>query len=134
MTRTILQYLSVGIGGMTGAALRYLISLWLGSGTSLFPWATFAVNMSGAFLLSFLLFLPVTQKKVSPIILPGITTGLLGAYTTFSTLTIEIVQLFDGHAWLASAYLLLSFFLGLVCSFAGYKFARNLPGKWSTPS
>lgn len=133
MKISILSYLSVGIGGMLGASLRYGLGIWFSDNTNIFPWATLTVNLSGAFLLSFLLFLPVTIKKVPPFILTGATTGILGAYTTYSTLTLEIVQLVETHLVISIIYLILSIFGGLFFSFIGYKISQILPagGKYS---
>src|SRR5699024_10595303 len=108
MKTSSLTYISVGIGGMLGAALRYFISIWVEATLSLFPWATFAVNLTGAFLPSFLLSFPITKEKVPPFILTGVTTGLLGAYTTCSTFTLERIQLADTHVFISLTYMFFS--------------------------
>src|SRR5699024_2416548 len=96
-----LTHISDGIGGMLGTSLRYFISIWVQDTYSFFLFPTFTVNLTGAFLLSFLLFLPITKEKVPPFILTGVTTGLLGAYTTFSTFTLEMIQLAETHLFIS---------------------------------
>lgn len=120
-------YLAVGIGGMIGSCLRYLVSLLFQLGNvSEFPWATLTVNMSGAFLLTFLLFHPVIKSKLSPIVFTAMTTGLVGSYTTFSTITVETVMLWQVSYVTASVYIFLTFIGGLFCSYLGYKIACQI--------
>ena len=122
------QFLAVGAGGMIGASLRYVISLWTTqSGIQSFPWATLFVNLSGAFLLSFILFLPSMRLKVHPIVLTGITTGILGSFTTFSTFSLETYQLFQQQISLALLYIAATLMLGFLCNFLGFKLARRIP-------
>lgn len=117
-------YLAVGIGGIIGATLRYLVSILFGAGNGLhFPWATFTVNMSGAFILSFILFHPKITNKISPIYFTALTTGIIGSYTTFSAITMEVVTLWQNNLPLALSYLFLTVVGGLLCSFGGYKVA-----------
>src|SRR5699024_6865066 len=108
MKKSSLTYISVGIGGMLGASLRYFISIWVRVTFSLFPWAIFSVNLTGAFLLSFLLFSPITKEKVPPFILTGVTTGLLGAYTTFSPFSLEMIQLAETQLFISLSYMFFS--------------------------
>src|SRR5699024_1876156 len=93
----------------------------------LFAWATFTIDLTGAFLLSFLLFLPITKDKVPPFILTGVTTGLIGAYTSFSTFTLGMFKLAATHLFISFTYMILSIIGGLCCSFIGYKLARIIP-------
>lgn len=117
-------YVSIGVGGMIGSCVRYAIASFLGLGDrNAFPWETFIVNITGVFILSFIMFLPMIQKKIHPVILSGITTGILGSYTTFSTLSLELV-LFMQTNWLqAGIYLISTILGGILFSFFGYKAA-----------
>src|SRR5699024_12854506 len=101
MKTSSLTFISVGIGGTLCASLRYFICIWVQDTCSLFPWATFTVNLTGAFLLSFLLFLPITKEKIPPFILTGVTAGLVGAYTTFSTFTLDMIELSEPHLFIS---------------------------------
>ncbi len=95
---------------------------------STFPWATLLVNLTGAFLLPFILFHPLIKMKLHPTITTALTTGLIGSYTTFSTITIEVVFLFQTSMLLTSIYLLVTICGGLFCSFLGYKSIQKLAG------
>lgn len=126
-------YLAVGIGGMLGASLRFLIANFFENMSgSVFPWATFLVNATGAFLLTFLLFLPAVKKRLGETLFVGITTGLLGSYTTFSLIIIELEALFSHHKGLAALYLLTTIFIGLFTSYLGYALANRLSNKEAT--
>ena len=77
------------------------------------PWATFAVNIAGAFILGATITL--LQERMPPTAYrrPLIGTGFCGALTTFSTVQIELLDLIDaGHAGLAVAYALTSIVIG----------------------
>ncbi|QDP01277.1 fluoride efflux transporter CrcB [Thalassotalea sp. PS06] len=87
-------YLFVAIGGACGASLRYFISqmvlIWLGKG---FPFATLLVNITGSLLMGFLYGL-IQQGIIEVVVyrtLIGI--GFLGAFTTFSTFSLDTLLL-----------------------------------------
>ncbi|MEI3611578.1 fluoride efflux transporter FluC [Pseudogracilibacillus sp. SO30301A] len=117
-------YLAVGIGGIIGSSLRYLISLLISVAS--FPWSTLIVNVTGAFLLTFILFHPSIKAKLSPIIFTAITTGIIGSYTTFSTITVEVVMLLNSNYVLSIIYLFATIFGGLFCSYLGFRFSYRL--------
>ncbi|MGD9961624.1 fluoride efflux transporter CrcB [Nocardioides sp.] len=96
--------LAVAVGGALGAVLRWSLGLLAPDGQG-FPWTTFAINVSGSFLLALLPALPsVRRHRLLPLFLG---TGVLGGYTTLSTYAEESRVLFaDGRAGLALAYLL----------------------------
>lgn len=81
---------AVAAGGAIGATLRFLFSTWvlqwLGPG---FPWATFGINVSGAFVIGFVLQLGETRIGLPPYARLFVATGVLGGYTTFSTFAYE---------------------------------------------
>lgn len=110
--------LLVGAGGFLGAAARYLLgkyvnNLWKGS----FPLGTFIINISGSFLLGLMVFHPFLVKTLSKEISLGLGVGFLGAFTTFSTLEYETVQLLEKRKTLtAMLYVLLSFILGIAAA------------------
>lgn len=85
-----MSYVAVAIGGAVGAVLRYCFTYW---NVGWFPFGTLAVNWTGCFLLGG--FLAATQKKwpLSPAWRNGIGTGMIGSFTTFSTFTVEILEL-----------------------------------------
>ena len=91
----------VGLGGFLGANARYWLGVWitarLGTG---FPWATFAINVTGSFLLGLLMALVFERAGVprAPVLRLAIAVGFIGAYTTFSTFELETYTLASAGA------------------------------------
>ncbi|NEP20232.1 MAG: fluoride efflux transporter CrcB [Leptolyngbya sp. SIO4C1] len=114
---------AVGLGAAGGALSRYYLTLWFAQrlGTA-FPYGTAFINLSGCLMMGFFATL-FTEKMtaLSPDIKLLITTGFLGAYTTFSTYSLETINLliyrttpWAGLYWLGSATLgVLSIQLGM---------------------
>ena len=119
--------LSVAVGGALGAVARYGIGGWFQQATrSDFPWGTMLVNVTGSLLLGFLMvWLRATTASVEARTL--LTVGVLGGYTTFSTLTYETVAMFQEGEWRrAGFYALGSLVLGLVALIMGMAAADAL--------
>jgi CrcB protein len=112
---------AIGIAGALGALARYgLDGVVSRRFPSPFPWGTFAVNMSGAFVLGFLMTLMTEQLTTASWLRSALTIGLLGAYTTFSTLSYETYRLLeDGAVGLAAANMLGSAAVGLLAVYLG---------------
>ena len=87
-----MPYLAVAIGGFVGAVLRFGLAEFLGTWHG-FPIATFLTNLSGSFLLGFFYTLTLERFPIHPHIRLGVGTGLVGAFTTFSTFTAETWEL-----------------------------------------
>jgi CrcB protein len=86
----------VGVAGAFGALARYLVGRFIAERSyGVFPWGTFAINLSGAFLIG-LLFALVGQKLLATWLQVILATGFLGGYTTFSTMSWEGLQLARG--------------------------------------
>lgn len=116
--------LAVGLGGIIGATSRYIIAEIFPQ-TNNFPTATLFINLIGCFLLSYILFLPALKRMIKPSLLTGLTTGIIGSFTTFSTVMIEIYDLGQTNIILAMIYLFISIFGGLLCCYIGFKLARR---------
>ncbi len=119
----------IGVGGAAGAIARYVVDGWVsGIARGAFPWGTFAINLSGSFLLG-VLFALATERGVLPASIRGpAMIGFLGAYTTFSTLMLESWRLIeDGATGLAAVNLVGSVGLGLVAVLAGMTLGRAIP-------
>ncbi|MFS0782687.1 fluoride efflux transporter CrcB [Bacillus sp. 1P06AnD] len=118
-------YIYVGLAGALGAVLRYAIGLLAWNG-SLFPIATFSINLIGSFLLAWLTTFVFIRTAIPDEWKSAIGTGFIGAFTTFSTLSVETVSLFQGgHALMAVLYAALSMIGGLAMSFLGYHAASE---------
>lgn len=118
----------VVLGGAAGAATRYGLTLAIDS--SGWPWATWTVNLSGAFLLALLTGWvaargPDAGRRRAVRLLLG--TGFLGAYTTYSALAVDTERLLADGRWAAAlAYALSTALLGLVATFVGLRVAAAL--------
>jgi fluoride exporter len=117
---------AVSAGGFLGANARYLVGLWATEhfGTT-FPYGTLLINISGSFVLGFYLTLMTERFSGRPTTRLFLATGFLGAYTTFSTLSYEAVQLVaEGMALVGVAYVGASLLLGIAAAIAGILAAR----------
>ncbi len=123
------KILLVGLGGFVGASLRYISGLVVGRFTSEtpFPYETFVVNMIGCLLIGLLAGLADTRDLFSETSRIFIFTGILGAFTTFSTFSHDTVGLFqNGHSYHALINLGVQIFLGLITVWGGLQLSKFL--------
>lgn len=119
---------AVAAGGALGATARYALSHAVGTPSSGFPWATFAVNVSGSLLLGLLLTLVAERWAPTRLLRPLAGTGFCGAYTTWSTFMVDTELLVkNGHVTVAAIYLAASVLAGLAAVYAGLVVARAWP-------
>jgi CrcB protein len=113
------NWMLVGVGGAVGALLRFSISE--ATPDTGFPWATLSVNLVGSLLLGLVTAATLTSAlSESQALLLGV--GLLGAFTTMSTFSVETITMVEaGHWGRAGAYVLASAILGPVLALAGWK-------------
>src|SRR5215207_2299165 len=99
------KVLVVGFGGFLGAVTRYGVTLLVSTlWTREFPLATFLINVTGSFVLGFFSTLVAERIEVDPRLRLFVTTGFVGAYTTFSTFEHETQRLAEtGAIWWALA-------------------------------
>lgn len=92
-------------GGAIGAVLRGLIGEAVVT-IGLDPlWATFLVNVTGSLFLGLLIARHTGQSRSSPLVIPFVGVGILGAFTTFSLFSAEVFELIRiGDLWLAIVY------------------------------
>jgi CrcB protein len=86
------------VGGVVGALGRYGLGVALPNRPAGFPWATFAINTSGCFLIGVLMVLVTEVWTRSPLSRPFLGVGVLGGYTTFSTYVVDIQRLVGAAA------------------------------------
>ncbi|MFT2099458.1 fluoride efflux transporter CrcB [Marinomonas sp. 2405UD66-6] len=121
-----MMYLMIAIGGAFGALSRYGVTRWINSyWQHHFPFATLFINVLGCVLMG-VAFVVVSERMPSlEPYRPLVMVGFLGAFTTFSTFSLEIVSLINMQAWLSAiSYLLLSCILGVVGLAIGMAAAR----------
>jgi CrcB protein len=117
--------LALGSGGVVGAIARYAVSLGLPISSNSFPWSTFLINISGSAILGFLLILLIEQFPRGRLARPLLGSGLIGAYTTFSTFEVDTVLLFRAHhLGLGCTYFVASLVAGLAAVWLGTVVAR----------
>lgn len=123
-----MEYVLVGLGGVFGALTRYSVSKWVGQRwPGSFPLATFGINITGSFILGLLYILLFGAGGELLKLKHLITTGFLGAYTTYSTFSYEILNLIrDGEWGTAVKYFSASLVLGLTLAYAGIFLAEHL--------
>ncbi len=120
--------LAVMAGGAFGALARYQLAQALPVSANAFPWATFWTNLSGAFVLAVFMTIALERRPRASALAPFLAVGVLGAYTTFSTLAVETATLVkDGHAPLGIGYLLASVGAGLALTYLGIQVGRRVP-------
>jgi len=122
------QTLAIAAGGALGAVLRYWTVLAVHNrlGTN-FPYGTLAVNVLGSLLMGFLYIWLLERFVASPAMRGFLLVGILGAFTTFSTFSIETLNLIEaGHTGRALANVLLSVSVCVVAAGVGVYTARQL--------
>ena len=114
---------AIFVGGFVGAVLRAALVDALPDRPGQWPWATFLVNVAGAFALGYFATRLQERLPLSAYRRPLLGTGLCGALTTFSTMQLELLRMLDrGDVALALAYATTSVVIG----FVGVALATNL--------
>lgn len=117
----------VGVAGFFGSIARYAISGAVSRVNESFPWGTFVVNITGSFALGFLVAAFAHRFVVHADLRVAVTVGFLGAYTTFSTLTLETFEFAETHAWgWAAANVMASLTVGLAAVWLGTLTGRQV--------
>ncbi len=118
MQNYIIVFLGAGIGGM----LRYWLSDFVHKFLpTYFPFGTLAVNLLGSFLLGFIMFNLYDKELINQDIRLFLTIGFCGGFTTFSTFSLETINLLKNSEFLfASFNILLNVFLCLAGTYAAY--------------
>jgi CrcB protein len=117
---------AIAVGGSLGTLARYATDRSLVPTPLGFPWATFAVNVGGSFLLGLIVTLVVERWPPTRFVRPFAAIGFCGGFTTFSTLAVEATQRVQhGRVGLAAAYLMASLTAGILAATVGMTLARG---------
>jgi fluoride exporter len=117
---------AVFCGGMLGALARAGLAQALPHDPTQWPWATFAVNLVGAFVLGWATTRLPLRPPRSPYLLPLVGPGFCGALTTFSTLELELLRMLDaGAVGLAVGYAAASYGAGIALARTAQALARR---------
>jgi fluoride exporter len=116
-------YIAVMAGGALGVGVRLFLSEWIGQRwEGIFPWGTVLVNISGCLLIG--LFVGLTGQEglwnPSPLVRQVVMVGMLGGFTTFSSFSLQTLQLFSsGHPAQALINVFLTVILCLLATGSG---------------
>ncbi|CNB31852.1 fluoride efflux transporter FluC [Yersinia intermedia] len=120
---TAIDVMWVGFGGGIGSLLRWWIGLRVGKiYQGNFPLGTFLINISGAFVIGYLsiLFSVDWRDRYGDLINAAVLTGILGGYTTFSSMQLDAAKLATaGGRAMAAGYLMISVLVGLAAAAFG---------------
>lgn len=123
-----MNLLYIAVGGAIGAVLRYI----MGNVAARYfnpnlPYGTFIINITGCFLMGFLMTLIVDKQLLPPVWRLFLCVGILGGFTTFSSFGYEVYTLlYEGNLYGGLVYAAVSFVLGVCGVAAGVVLAKNL--------
>ena len=120
--------IAIAVAGALGALARYGLGGWIANRSrSAFPVETLVINVSGSFFVGFVFVLLTERLLPHSALRTAITVGFLGAYTTYSTFSLETFRLIeDGALGLAVGNVLASIAAGLLAVFLGVVAGRAL--------
>lgn len=122
------KYLWVGLGGFAGSIARYALGVWVYDRMGpRFPYGTFAINISGCFLIGAIMTVLDARLGLSPAWRLAIPIGFIGAYTTFSTFEFETYRYAQaGQASIGILNIVLSVVVGYLAVWLGVLVGRTL--------
>jgi CrcB protein len=117
----------VALGGAIGASARWGLDRYIEARSeSIFPWATFVINVTGCFLIGVLSIQLVDRHHIPAWIRIGIVVGVIGGYTTFSTFAQEGFTLFESRdVAVGLAYAAGTVVVGILAVYAGTLLGRT---------
>jgi CrcB protein len=122
----IRELAAIFAGGVVGAVARTGVVDAFPPRPGEWPWTTFAVNVAGAALLGYFVTRLQERLPLSAYRRPFLGTGLCGAFTTFSTMQIELLDMLDaGRYALAAGYAAASVAVGFLAVFVATRLTRR---------
>ncbi|MFM6975936.1 MAG: fluoride efflux transporter CrcB [Sphingobacteriaceae bacterium] len=119
------EFLLVFAGGGTGSVCRFLVGKLYPAGTSIFPWATLTANFLSCLVFGMVLMLGVEKMNLSYPIKLLLITGFCGGFSTYSSFTVETVELFKhSHTGLAMGNIVANFALSVSGLYLGSLLVR----------
>lgn len=119
-----MQFIAVALGGALGASLRWGLTMWLPAAQ--FPWPVLVANLSGSLAIG-MVWAAIEASVLSDTARLFLVTGLLGALTTFSTFSLDVVYLLQHQRWLAAGGFLAANLFGCVfLTYLALSFGRRL--------
>jgi fluoride exporter len=120
----MLRITVIGLAGAIGAFVRFQIGVYMEPLNGVFPYATCLINLIGSFFLSWFTVWSTRIARFPEWLHMGITTGFIGSFTTFSTFSVELIDLLSQQNWiLAMVYGSISMFGGVLFAWLGYELA-----------
>ncbi len=117
---------AIFVGGALGTVARYLLDAAFAVSAGHFPWTTLCINLSGSLAIGLLIPWTDSVKDTWPLARPFFVVGLLGGWTTYSTLAVDAVLLGKTqHLGLAAGYLLATLFGGVALVALGATLGRR---------
>jgi CrcB protein len=122
------NYIWIALGAVVGASARYFLSLWIARDFStVFPYGTLLVNVTGSFLVGFFLVFSTERVLLDPRWRLLVVVGFCGSYTTFSSYAYESFGLMQRDEWLLTGInIVASNVLSLTAVIGGAALARAL--------
>lgn len=118
--------LAIASGGAIGAVLRHLCGQFALRFGADFPWGTLGVNVIGSFFMGVLISVFAHYWNPSAEVRGFLTVGILGAFTTFSTFSLDVANLWErGMAMATAGYIIGSVVLSITALFAGLLLVRQ---------
>jgi CrcB protein len=122
------EFVAVAVGGAVGAVSRYTVYLlaahYLGRN---FPYATLIVNILGSLVMGMFIEMMALVWNVGMEVRLFFVVGILGAFTTFSTFSLDVAVLYErGELWFVAVYVLASVVLSIGALFLGLYVVRTL--------
>ncbi|MDR2198194.1 MAG: fluoride efflux transporter CrcB [Deltaproteobacteria bacterium] len=122
----MIPFVAVGIGGAIGAVLRYAITLMMFRLCPLLPLGTFFSNIIAGFLCGIIVYLNKNSSLLNPVTAIFLTTGMMGGLSTFSTFSVETVDLLKNSRYLlASVNIIANLALSILSVILGIQVAKK---------